>query len=419
MAPCHYSFENPQLAINGGEKSVKQATPHYTWPHLSNDLLEAITLQAQRSLSDRDASGVIGEFETAFASFIGRKHAIAFSSGTSALHAMCNAAQLPINAEILCCTYGFFASVSPFSYEGYRLIFCDSDEFGNLSIESLESNFTSNTRAVLATHVWGNANDMTALVKFCKKRNLILLEDCSHAHFGKWNGKRLGTFGDMAAFSLNQKALTAGEGGVLVTDTEQYRDLALLFGHYNRRCKIEIASEHNYKAFAVTGMGLKHRPHTLSMAIGLNQLGKIHDITARRQNNLRKLSASTGDSKLLRPLLHPFEVADHGLYQLAFRSPEGIRDQVLATLIAEGAVEFNKSGSTKLMHNEPLFRRHRRSRSWTEVDLTPATNERVFPNAKKLHGELIKLPLWGYEGDQETVNQYCAAIEKVLSLIEA
>src|SRR5205807_200800 len=90
------------------------------------------------------------------------------------------------------------------------------------------------------------------------RHDLVLLEDCSHAHFASWRGRRVGTFGDMAVFSTNQKAITTGEGGVLVTGNDRYRELALLFGHYNKRCQAEIDPSAPYYPYAFTGMGLKH-----------------------------------------------------------------------------------------------------------------------------------------------------------------
>lgn len=72
------------------------------------------------------------------------------------------------------------------------------------------------------------------MIVFLPPKTLLLLEDCSHAHFASRRGERVGTFGDMAVFSTNQKAITPGEGGVLVTANDRYRELALLFGHYNK-----------------------------------------------------------------------------------------------------------------------------------------------------------------------------------------
>ena len=413
MTEGRFDLRAGALAANGGAPVMGLEGPHYRWPHLSSELMDAINAQVGRSLSDRDATGIIGEFETAFAQFIGRRHAIAFSSGTGALHAMCAAAQLPAGSEILCCAYGFFATASPFAYEGYTIKFCDCDDLGNLDASELDSNITSKTRAILVTHMWGNPCDMTTITEIARRRGLLLLEDCSHAHFGRWDGIPVGRFGDMAAFSLNQKAITGGEGGVLVTEDDAYRDLALLFGHYNRRCKTEIEPSAPYYTFATTGMGLKYRPHTLSMAIALHQMGIRDDIERRRRRNLAQLAAACEGSRTIEPVLAPEDRAAHGLYQVAFRSPAPVRDDVCALLVAEGARAFDIPGSTKPMQGEPLFRLAQPTRSWDTAQLRPLAPDDGFANAQRFHSEVIKLPLWGYPGDEDVVAGYCEALRKI------
>ena len=280
------------LAIQGGLKSVPIEPPHYRWPHIGEEQINVITAQLQKSISERDNSGVIGAFEKAFSQFVGRQYAVSFASGTSAIHAMCVASPLQPGDEILCPVYTFFATITPFVYEGVKPVFCDCDPVGNISIEDLRVKVSERTKAVIVTHMWGVPCDMTAIVAFCKEHSLFLFEDCSHAHFATWGGRRVGTFGDMAAYSLNQKAITAGEGGVFVTDNEEYRDRALRFGHYNNRCKKEISQDKPYYQFALTGMGLKLRAHPLAMALALNQITHAEDIENRRRANLNILIES-------------------------------------------------------------------------------------------------------------------------------
>jgi dTDP-4-amino-4,6-dideoxygalactose transaminase len=406
------------LAGRGGTKAIPVPQPHFTWPNISPDLVAALIAQASRSLSEPDGSGVTAMFEQEFAAFYGTRFGVAFASGTSALHAMCNAASLPEGAEILCCTYGFFATVSPFAYEGIRPVFCDSDNFGNPSVASLRQNLTPRTRAVIVVHMWGNPCDMDSIVTFCEEHDLLLLEDCSHAHFATWGDRRVGTFGKMAVFSLNQKAITAGEGGILITNDERCRDYALLSGHYNARCKRQLNPTQPYYAYWRTGMGLKHRPHPLSMAVALHQLRSRTDIETRRRHNLEQLAGAASQAGVLQPLVIDPALGRHGLYVLAFRVNNAVtsltRDQLHNILHDEGATEFDIPNSTRLMYDEPLFRRTRRNQPWDGMsDLLPTRPEADFPVAARVRDTLVKLPLWGYDGDEEIVNLYCEAITKV------
>src|SRR5258707_7447945 len=131
---------------------------------------------------------------------------------------------------------------------------------------------------------------MTEIAAFCRIHDLLLLEDCSHAHFASWAGTRVGTLADMAVFSTNQKAITTGEGGVLITRHDRFRELALLYGHYNKRCVKEIGKNAEYYPYAFTGMGLKHRITTLGAAIGVHQLSRAPDIEAPSPDDLARFT---------------------------------------------------------------------------------------------------------------------------------
>ncbi len=385
----------------------------YTWPHIDPSLRRAVRRQLDVSLSDRDARGVIGEFERAFAAFIGSRHAIAFSSGTSALHAMCVAAGLHEGDEVIAPAYTFFATTSPFAYEGVRVVFADADALGNLDPADLPRQLTDRTRAVIVTHMWGNPCDMTAITAFCDQHGLLLLEDCSHAHFAAWGGQRVGTFGGMAAFSTNQKAITTGEGGVLVTDDDRFRDLVLLHGHYNKRCFTEIDRSRPYYPYALTGMGLKARATTLGAAIGLDQLAKADAIEARRRQVIDLFLSALDGNPVVSPVVVAPHNGAHGLYVMGLRYhsdgstiPIG---EFIDRLTGDGA-EFDIPGSTGIIAHEPLFHRPVRAAGW---DAVPAVPDATYPGAATFIGSFFKGPLWGYAGDDDAVEHQIVALVRL------
>jgi len=369
-------------------KMINFPIPHYYWPYIGEEQIKDIVDQLHTSLSIRDNSGIVGKFERKFADFIGTKYAISFCSGTSALHAMCVASGLHPEDEVLCPVYTFFATISPFVYEGIQPVFCDIDiESGNISIESMENKLTEKTKAVMVVHMWGIPCDMTKISAFCKRHSLLLFEDCSHAHFAKWQGENVGTFGDMAAFSLNQKAITTGEGGVLVTNNEEYKDKALLFGHYNLRCKKEITPSKEYYKYALTGMGLKHRLHPLGLALGVNQLKNVRQTEEKRRKNLDLLASSVNANSPLKPIIIQGPSNQHGLYLLAFKLDKKNCKYSLKEVIKKfhevGAVEIDVPGATGLLHKEPLFNHRGTLRHDKLYQNHTIHSQLTYPNAQQ------------------------------------
>lgn len=405
------------LAAHGGAKALDVPQPHYQWPAVTIDLEDAVRAQLHRSLSDRDASGVIGEFESAFARFVGAPYAVSFASGTSAIHAMSRIAGLRPGDAVIAPAYTFFATATPFAYDGIEVRFADADRYGNVTAATLAETLTPAVRAVIVTHMWGNPCPMNEIAEFCRAHDLLLLEDCSHAHFASWRGQRVGTFGDMAVFSTNQKAITTGEGGVLVTGNDRYRELALLFGHYNKRCQAEIDRRAPYYPYAFTGMGLKHRITTLGAAIGVHQLGHAADIEHRRRAILTRYLTGLADNPVITPAVVPEADGQHGLYVLGLRfHPENAsvsRDEFVALCQAEGAAEVDAPGSTRDISAEPLFARRDPFAPW--VPNTPP--DTPLPGVAEFADAFVKIPLWGYEGDEPLVASYLDVLAKVSAAV--
>jgi dTDP-4-amino-4,6-dideoxygalactose transaminase len=402
------------LAAHGGPKAVDIPGPHYQWPLVDESLEEAVRAQLRRSLSDQTADGIIGEFEAAFAAFTGAPHAVSFASGTAAIHAMSRIAGLRPGEAVIAPAYTFLATASPFAHDGIEVRFADAGPYGNVTAETIAAAWTPNVRVVIVTHLWGNPCAMDEIAAFCQARDLLLLEDCSHAHFASWRGTRAGQFGDMAVFSTNQKAITTGEGGVLVTRHDRYRELAILYAHYNKRARAEIAVDSPWYPYAYTGMGLKHRITTLGAAIGVHQLARAAGIEARRRAVLDRFATAMAGNPVITTLIVPTEAGQHGLYvtSLAFCPQNAIvtLDEFASLCAAEGATEVDIPGSTRDISREPLFTRRNPFDGW---DHPTAPEAAPMPGAASFQARFIKLPAWGYEGDESAVEAYLAALGKV------
>ena len=274
-------------------KSIKIKKPHWQWPPMSNMKISSI----KKYYEDGELKNKNGypksveNFEKNFAKYQKKKFALTFNSGTSSLHAAFFAAGLKKGDEIISSSLTFHATTTPVMSLGLKPIFADSDfDTGNISPKSILKKITKKTKAIVITHLCGHPCEMDEILKIVKKYKLKLIEDCSHAHGSKYKGKKVGNFGDIGCFSLdNNKLLAAGEGGVLVTDKREYYEKAMLFSDFGSRVQNQIKLN-KFKKYVDTGLGFKHRIHPVSAAIANAALEKIDFYIKKRHKTLSYFS---------------------------------------------------------------------------------------------------------------------------------
>lgn len=410
-----------KLAILGGPKTIEETWPQFVWPRITASVEAAVIKQLHTTVSIYDRSGVFGEFETSFADYHGRRHALLSNSGTNAIYSMYEGAQLGPGDEVICPVYTFFATVSPLMHMGAIPVFCDCGPDGNISPEEIEQRITPRTKAVVVTHMWGIPCDMGAIVSICRKHSLRLFEDCSHAHGACVGGRVVGSFGDAAAWSFQaQKTITGGEGGIMVTNDDEIYYRALLQGHYNKRCKQEIPRDHPLAVFSTTGFGLKFRAHPLAIAMAQEQFTHLDEWLAKRQHYADKMT----DAFRVFPFLQTPQCQDrkHGWYAYLMQfdpaSSNGVGVELFArAVLAEGLLEFDRPRSTGTLHEQPLFvspeqalpRLYRQSL---------VKNQRSFPQAQRFYDQAVKLPVWSFDDDESMVDLYIQGIVKVASVVQ-
>lgn len=405
------------LAINGGKKTLNIKTPHYQWPIIGKSEERAIIKQLRVAISIYDKSGIFDEFETAYAKYHGRKRALLFSSGTSAIHAMYVALGLKKDDEVICPAYTFFATVTPLLHTGAKPVLCDCDVNGNIDPKEIEAKITSRTKAVIVTHMWGVPCQMDKIVRICKKNRVLLLEDCSHAHGARLRGKIVGSFGDMAAWSLQGlKNVTGGEGGILVTNNNEFYYKALLFGHYNKRCRQEIPALHKLRKYAITGMGLKQRAHPLAIALAFGVFKKLDKHRAVRHRFAKKMIKALKDFPGLVPP-NLFDKVEPSWYALVFQyKPEKFGglpiEKFFDAVKAEGLSEADRPNSTSPLNLLPLFQTPEKIFPHYKIHgFSYAPGD--FPQAEKFYNTAIKFPVWAKSRNSAIVNQYIKGIKKV------
>ena len=176
----------------------------------------------------------VNSFEEEFANYIGTKYCVGLASGLDALWIAFKLLGIGEGDEVIVQGNAYIASVMGITINGATPIFCEPDEFYGIDVDKLEKYITEKTKAILVVHLYGMASRMDKIVEICNKYKLRLIEDCAQAHGAFYDGKMLGTFGDIGCFSFYpSKNLGAfGDAGAVVMNDEALRDDFKMFRNY-------------------------------------------------------------------------------------------------------------------------------------------------------------------------------------------
>lgn len=404
------------LAINGGTP-VSDVPLQFNWPIIDEAVERTIVKQLHESISIYDDSGVFQEFETTFAEHHHMPYALLVNSGTSGLQSAYYSMMLRPGDEVVCPVYTFHATVSPMMHFGLVPIMVDCDMYGQIDPELIEKAITDKTKAVIVTHMWGYAVDVEKVRKICDSHNLLLIEDCSHAHGATFDGQPLGSFGDISVWSLQgQKIITGGEGGIMLFKNKIHFERAILYGHYNKRCKQQVEDD-SLRAYSLTGGGLKLRASTLNVAMARHYFAQIDTINTKKSQNAMRLSRNVVLIDGIR-ILEPRSNSTNSWYAQNIIYDETVigvsRERFVAALHAEGLVEVDIPGSTGLIHQEPLFNEPNVVFPYL-YESSLHNKNRIFENAELFHSQIIKLPVWTEVGD--ATDRYIEGLNKVIANI--
>lgn len=219
----------------------------------------------------------INEFENKFAEYLGVKYAASVSNGTVALHVALLALGIGQGDEVIVPTFTYIASVNAIAYTGAIPVFVDSDlNNWQMSIEDTRKKITKNTKAILAVHLYGHPCEIVELRKIADEHKLFLIEDTAEALGSKYDGRNVGTFGDISTFSFfGNKTITTGEGGMVVTNNPEYHKKAVHFKGQG------LAGHREYWHDVI---GYNYRMTNICAAIGLAQLENIEEIIIKKRD---------------------------------------------------------------------------------------------------------------------------------------
>ena len=241
----------------------------------------------------------VQEFEQQFAAFCGVKHAIATSSGTTALVAALLSHGVGPGDEVITTPFTFIASANSILFTGAKPVFVDVDqESYNIDPNLIEEKITDSTKALLPVHLYGYPCDMDAIMHIAAEHGLAVIEDACQAHGAAIRGKKVGSYGTGCFSFYPSKNMTTAEGGMITTDDDEIADHARLIRNHGQS-----------QLYLHQTMGYNFRMTELQAALGLVQLQKLPEWTRIRIENASYLSqrlSNVGTPKVREGYRHVF-----------------------------------------------------------------------------------------------------------------
>lgn len=399
-----------KLAVNGGEPVRSPRRPWPVWPPATERAVELIT-EVVRSGKWAYDGPKEWEFANQFAEFSRARYCLTVANGTVAIQLALEALDIGAYDEVIVPGQTWQATAAACIDVNAIPILVDIDpETYCLDVAKVEAAITPRTRAIIVVHLYGAMADMDALLSLAHRHNLRVIEDCAHQHGSQWNGKGVGALGDVGAFSLQlSKVLTAGEGGLTLTDDwELFQRLYSL-----RNCGRPLQDG------SPTRQSGNYRMTDLQAALLLAQMEEMEENVNLRDENAQYLNRKLAAIPGIKPMKRYPQITRQSYYSFSFRYDPTVWDGIPGKAVrkALGAEVGLGVGSTyEPLNRCSLYQPHTKRRHhlseeyWQAIDPTrfdlPAC-QRAFEDEAIViwHGFL--------RGERADMDQIAAAIEKL------
>ena len=321
----------------------------------------------------------IKEFEKKVAEYVGRKYAVAFNSGTSALHAVLLAYGIGQGDEVIVPSFTFISTANAPLFVGAKPVFAEiEDRTYSLDPEDVKERITSKTKAIMPIHYGGSpCMYIKELKEIAEDNDLLLIEDAAESLGAKIGNEKVGSFGDAAMFSFCQnKVITTGEGGVIVTDSKEiYEKLKLICSHGRLETGNYFTSSGQIDYIT---LGYNFRMPTIIAALGISQLNKIEKISEMRREKAFYYSSELSKMDGIKPPDIP-ENFYHVYQMYTIQVENNLRDNLRGYLA-------NKGVFTKIYFDPVhLTQFYRKKFGYKEGDL---------PITEEISKKVLTLPLY-------------------------
>jgi perosamine synthetase len=396
----HLPPKRPEvLAIDGGIPIRNTILP-YSRQSIDDDDVQAVVDVLR---SDWLTGGPkVDEFEHAFASRVGAKYAVSFSSGTAALHGAAFAAGLRPGDEAILSPLTFVATANCVLYQGARPVFADvSSDTLNVNPERVVERITPKTRAILPVAYGGHPADLDAILGIAEQHGLTVVEDACHALGAKYRERRTGSIAHMSVFSFHPvKHITTGEGGMVTTDHPDFAESLRRFRNHGISSDARQRHVSGQWQYEMIVLGYNYRLTDIACVLGISQLKKLEPNLARRRAIASRYTAAfSGIPGVVAPVVREDVSPAWHLYpiRLDIARLGADRDQMLHALRAE-----NIGASVHYMpvHLHPYYR----------DQFGFVSGE--YPVAEAAYERLISLPMFHGMKEQD-VEDVIAAVKKV------
>lgn len=273
----------------------------------------------------------IHQFEEEIAEYVERKYALAFNSGTSALHSIFLAKDIKQNDELIVPSFTFISTANAPLFVGAKPVLADiEDKTFGLDPEDVKERITPKTKAIVPIHYGGCPCLINELKEIASDHDLFLIEDAAESLGAKVNGKKLGSFGDSAVLSFCQnKVISTGEGGAVVTDSKEIYERLKLIRSHGRLETNDYFSTSEYMDYVT--LGYNFRMPTMCAALGLSQLRKIDKIIEMRRAKALYLAKKLEKIDEVKLTIPPSDY--YHVYQMfTMRINEHLRDDLIKFL---------------------------------------------------------------------------------------
>lgn len=342
-----------ELALLGRAPALDNAR-HVRWPVLDDSDRQAVLTVLDRGVLSGPFAPEVRALEREFASFIGTRHALATNSGTAALHMALAAVGVGPGDEVVTSAYSFVATAQAVLHQQAIPVFVDIEPRScGIDPALIERAITKKTKALLPVHIHGMPCDLDEVMAIGKKHGIPVVEDACQAHGAIYRGRRAGSIGDAAAFSLqSSKNLPCGEGGVFVTNDTALLDRAnslRMFGENVRQME-DVPWDPQRpldasRAYDSVNVGWMYRTNEMSAALARSQLRKLEAANEQARRNAHRLSTALATLPGITPPAEPSDrTGTVHKYRLVFDAtamgvsapPKIVRAALIKALRAEG-----------------------------------------------------------------------------------